>query len=371
MNVLYIFDRDSSDRPESTMIITLSKMGVKPTVICAPNTPFEAALQKAEIATLPVNFRSKIDLRAIGQIRTLLHSKSFDLVHIFHKKPLVNYTFASIGIKLPVVAYRGIIGNLSYWDPFSWLSFLNPRINRIICVCEAVRRYFLEKRFLLFFSLFNPNRVVTIHKGHETAWYAQPEKPNFSEIGIPENAYVIGCVARLKARKGIVELIRSLEYIKADKPVYLILIGRVEDKRIPGEIEKSPLKPQIKLLGFRKDASMLAGGFDCVALPSLRREGLPRAIIEAMSQGIPAVVTDSGGSPELVRDEIDGQIVAPGDIKALADGLSWVLADSDRHAQLSRNAKARIEKDFTVKKTADETLRLYGQILQEKNSRNG
>ncbi len=365
MNILYLFDADTSDRAESAMIISLSKRGVRPLVACTPDTPFEATLQAAGLETVPVRFGKKVDLQAIQALRSLLKNRSIDLVHVFHKKALINYTLATIGIRKPTVAYRGIIGNLSYFDPFSWLSFLNPRIDRLICVCEAIRQYFINKPFLLIGHLIRPEKVVTIYKGHDTDWYTQPKRADLGDLGVERGAFIIGCVARMKARKGIRYLIRAMEQIQSDRPVHLLLIGPIEDKGLPELIAQSPVKERIHLLGFRKDVARLASGFDIITLPSLRREGLPRAIIEGMSQGLPALVTHSGGSPELVRDEVEGRVVPTHDARALARAIEWFMADEERTRHIGRQAKRRIEERFNLEQTAEQTLQLYREVLQK------
>nr|WP_242464689.1 glycosyltransferase family 4 protein [Halorhodospira abdelmalekii] len=311
--------------------------------------------------------RTKADPRAIAALRRLRRERTFDLVHAYYKVALTNYQLAGLSPslpRLPVVAYRGIIGNLSYFDPFSWLSFLDPRIERIVCVCEAIRQYFLHKSLVPGVRLFRPERVATIHKGHRCEWYrqAQPQLP--TDLQIPPGAPVIGCVARLKKRKGIVELIRAFEQLPAALNAYLVLVGRVEYAAITQAAAASPAADRIRLTGFRRDAPQIAGAFTIKTLPSLRREGLPRAVIEAMAQGIPAVVSDSGGNPELVEEGVSGRVTPAGDIEALRAALEQLLADPRLRRRMGVAAERRIRDHFTVERTAEETLALYRAVLQ-------
>ncbi|MFP4146084.1 MAG: glycosyltransferase family 4 protein [Halorhodospira sp.] len=358
MKVLYLFD--TTDRAESESVIEMAQRGVEATIVCQPHAPMRPRFEEAGLRVIPVPMRSKADRTAITALRRLRREHSFDLVHAYYKIALTNYNLAAIGLpRIPVVAYRGIIGNLSYWDPFSWLSFLDPRIERIVCVCEAIRQYFLHKPFLLGLHLFQPERVVTIHKGHRTGWYQQQEARLPADLAIPPEASVIGCVARLKRRKGILELIRAFEQIPPEHNAYLVLVGPVEDPAIERVAAASPAAPRIRLTGFRADAAQIAGSFDIATLPSLRREGLPRAIIEAMAQRIPAVVSDAGGNPELVEDGINGYITPAGDTGALWEALTTLLADPLLRQRMGEAARARIEESFTVERTAAETLALY------------
>lgn len=358
MRVLYLFD--TTDRAEAESVIEMARLGVVPTVVCQPDAPMRGRLEAAGLEVVPVRLRSKADPTAIATLRRLRRERAFDLVHAYYKIALTNYNLATLGLpRVPVVAYRGIIGNLSYWDPFSWLSFLDPRLERIVCVCEAIRQYFLHKPFLPGTRPFRPERVVTVYKGHRPAWYQQPDARLPADLAIPAGAPVIGCVARLKRRKGIVELIRAFEQLPAGHNAHLVLVGPVAHRAIERAAAESPAAERIRLTGYRPDAARIAGAFDIATLPSLRREGLPRAIIEAMAQRIPAVVSDAGGNPELVEDGVSGRVAPAGDVTALRDALAELLADPARRRRMGAAALARIEAQFTVERTAAETLAVY------------
>src|SRR5690606_17850887 len=105
-----------------------------------------------------------------------------------------------------VVAYRGIVGNVSLLSPVSWLRNLNPRIDRIVCVAEAIRRHFLDLRLLGY--RLPPEKFITIYKGHDPAWY-RGSPADLTEFSIPPDAFVVGCVANMRPRKGVEVLVRA------------------------------------------------------------------------------------------------------------------------------------------------------------------
>lgn len=362
MKVLYLFDADSSDRAESGLIAGLAGQGVDVCVACTPGTSFDAAVRAAGLRVVPVTFRNKIDPRAIQQLRTVMRQEAVDLVHAFHKVTVINGMIARVGLGIPLVAYRGVIGNLSYWDPFAWLGFLNPGLDRIICVCEAVREYLLGKRLFGFVSLVDPARVVTIYKGHRPEWYQAAPAPDLAAVGVPPGAFVVGVVARMKQRKGVHVLIEALDHLEGRCDAHLLLVGPVHDASVPAAIAASRHKGRIHALGFRPDAVTLAGAVNVIAAPSLRREGVPRAVVEAMAQGVPALVTDVGGSPELVRDGVEGRVVPPGDAHALADAIVWLAENHDRRVALGRSARERIDTAFSLDRAVLETRALYDDV---------
>jgi len=368
IKVLCLFEA-GVDRAEFSLLLGLRNAGVEPLVVGRPGGARVADLEAAGIRVEKLPIRSKVDPATIMGIRRLLGSENFNLVHAFRKRAFVNYKIASLGTNsIPLVAYRGIIGNLSYWDPFAWLTFLNPRVARIICVCDAIKHYFLSKRFLFVFSFFNEKNVVRIYKGHRPDWYTQVGGSGElrRQLRIPETARVIGCVSRVKARKGIRELIQAIDLMQTGAEVHLVVIGNIEDQRHRAAFQAARCRERIHLLGFQPDASRLAAEFDVITLPSLRREGLPRAIIEGMSQGIPPVVTDSGGSAELVESGVSGLVVPAGDSASLAAAFDRLLTDERARVAMGRAAQRRIASHFSIESTVSATLEVYRDVLKSR-----
>ncbi|QKT03229.1 glycosyltransferase family 4 protein [Ectothiorhodospiraceae bacterium 2226] len=351
------------DRGECHTVLGLKARGLDFEVICDPQAARRSILRDAGIVVHELPLQHRFDRTAINALRRRLESGAFDIVHVFTKIALSNTLRASKGMPVRIVAYRGIVGNLSFLDPLSWASFLNPRVDRIICVCEAIRRYFLNMRFL--WLRVPPEKVVTIYKGHRLEWYQQEAQPDLATIGIPNGAPVIGCVARMRPRKGIDVLVRAFDRLPEQLGAHLVLLGRGQDKTIDRAIAASPRRDRIHVLGFRPEAAALVGGFDVFVLPSLRREGLPRAVIEAMAQGIAPIVTDSGGSPELVQDRVSGRVVPAGDEGALTEALEELLLDRDKRLKYGRAAQRRIRDDFNVERTVHETMRVYQELMAQ------
>ena len=153
----------------------------------------------------------------------------YDIAHTYNNSGLTSALIASFGLSIKIVAYRGIVGNVNYFDPISWMRFLNPRIDRIICVCDAIRDYFLnmKPRFLR----MPRNRPVTIYKGHKLDWYQESPK-DLAEFGVPDNSFVVGCVANSRPRKGIEYLVEAIALLPKDINVCLLLVGHMKGSKL-------------------------------------------------------------------------------------------------------------------------------------------
>src|SRR5690606_21578200 len=167
-------------------------------------------------------------------------------------------------------------------------------------------------------------------------------------------------------RKGIPVLIRAFDHLPPDLPIHILLIGTgMGSPKLARLIARSPYRDRFHVLGFRDDAPQIMAASDVSVLPSLRREGLRRSIIESMAYETTPIVTDCGGSPELVEHERSGLVVPPGDARALAAAILRLYSDRQTCRELGRNARRRIASEFTVEKSAAETLALYNKLVSD------
>jgi glycosyltransferase involved in cell wall biosynthesis len=350
-----------SDPAETGSFIEMYKAGVDITVITWPGTFNYDALMDAGVPTIPYVLKGKISRPCIRFIRDELKRGQYDILHMLDKRATMNGLFASIGLDVKLVAYRGIVGNQSYLDPLSWLYLLNPRIDRIICVCEAIRQNLLQ----LGIPGIRMRRdvPVTIHKGHNPNWY-QPPYENLNQFDIPDDAFVLACTARGVRRKGVPVLLEAINQLPPGLNIHFLLAGTQMDNPQHQKLAAANrYADNIHLHSFLKRMPWILPNCDIAVLPSLRREGLPRGIIEAMIGGTVPIVTDSGGSPELIVEGESGFIVPPGEAAPITQRILELYNDRDLHARMSAAARERIRTDFTVEETARKTTDLYNDLV--------
>jgi glycosyltransferase involved in cell wall biosynthesis len=352
-----------SDPAETGSFIEMHKRGVDITVLTWPGTFNYAALMEAGVPTIPYKLKGKFSLPCIRFMRNELKRKPYDILHMLDKRATMNGLWASIGLDVKLVAYRGIVGNLSYFDPLSWLYLLNPRIDRIICVCEAIRQYLL--------GLGMPgirlrrDVPVTINKGHNPDWY-QPPFEDLGQFGIPDDAFVVACTARGVPRKGVPVLLEAIDQLPPGLNMHFLLAGTLMDNEQHQKLAaQNSYAKNIHLNGFLKRMPWILPNCDIAVLPSLRREGLPRGIIEAMIGGAVPIVTESGGSPELIEEGKSGFVVPPGESRPIRDRMLALYEDREMHSRMSDAARDRIRNDFRVETTAEKTIALYRDLMDE------
>jgi glycosyltransferase involved in cell wall biosynthesis len=352
---------EDPDRPTTAMFAGLVGAGVEVAVICPAGSDRRTWLQDNGVRVLDLVPRKRFDRAGIRQLRAEIETARYDILHLFSNKALETGLAASRGLAVKIVAYRGIVGNVSFFSPVSWLRFLNPRIDRIVCVADAVRDYFLQMRPA--FLRLPPERLVTIYKGHSLAWY-QAARADLTTTGVLAGSFVIACVANYRPRKGIEVLVDAFGRLPDAWPAHLLLIGGGMDApSLRRRIAECSARNRIHVLGYRADAPALTAACDVFVLPSTKREGLARSLIEAMAYGIAPVVTDCGGSPELVVEGVSGLIVPVNDSAALEQALRQLYGDPTLRGRLGVAARERIRRDFRIEDTIAKTHALYRGLL--------
>lgn len=206
-----------------------------------------------------------------------------------------------------------------------------------------------------------PDKVALLYHGLDLARFPAPgprSERDGSDANDPVRFVTIG---RAVAKKGFDDLLEALAKLPCTLNWRLTHIG--------GGEKLGALQAQAKALGL--DARIVWAGpkaqdgvvaalraADLFVLPSKEagdgdRDGLPNVVMEAASQGLPIVATDFAGIPEFVRDGIEGLLVPPGDVAALAAALNRLAIAPSQRAVLGEAAYARLTEAFSAQAGLD------------------
>jgi glycosyltransferase involved in cell wall biosynthesis len=253
-------------------------------------------------------------------------------------------------------------GGLSAW-PFAGraprrlalLPVLFDRLSVLHCVCEAQREQAVRLGA-------DPGRIRVIRQGVDPGEFAPPPAAR-----APGETFELVSVGRLVWEKGWEYLIRSMRLLlDGGVDARLQIAGNGPERgRIAAAVADMDLEGQVTLLGSRPSPAVrqLLQDADAFALASVV-EGVPIAMLEAMACGLAVVVTDCGGVPEAVTDEVNGLLVPSRDPHAMASALGALAADPERRRRLGRAARERVERDFTLERQLDEFAALYEELAR-------
>ena len=207
------------------------------------------------------------------------------------------------------------------------------------------------------------SKTSVIHNGVPDAaagWRAPSNDDSLFEAGHPTAV----CVASLRPKKGHVHLIDAFALVAARLPdARLILLGEGPlENELRARVTHRGLDHAVYFGGYRPDAADLVGRSDLFVLSSLE-EGMPNALLEAMSAGVPGVATDVGGVGEIITDGNEGYLVPPRQPALMADRLVRLLADPALRGRMGAAARLRYESSFTLDRMIRRYEALYDEVL--------
>jgi colanic acid/amylovoran biosynthesis glycosyltransferase len=180
-------------------------------------------------------------------------------------------------------------------------------------------------------------------------------------VVVPANLLVV------KGHTYLLEAIRLLAARGVDVHVDLAGDGPLREELV-GKVEKLKLRDRVSFLGVLPHEVLLermqAGGWDILVLPSIvtdsgEKEGIPVAVIEAMSCRVPVVSTVTGGIPELFEGIDDALLVPPKDPTALSEAIEKLIRDPLSRERLVESGRRRVEEGFAVEKVTAELAKRF------------
>ena len=188
-----------------------------------------------------------------------------------------------------------------------------------------------------------------------------------ARYGIPKEARVVGYIGRIVRDKGIIELAKAWQLVRAEVPhAHLLIVGPKEEQDpIPADVMVLlETDPRVHLIGPNWDTAPLYAAMDLVVLPS-HREGLPVVPLEAAAMGRPVIGTNIPGCQDAIRDGETGKLVGVGDVDALANALRIYLTDPELCQKHGTAGRERMLRDFQQEVIWDETYREYMRLLED------
>jgi glycosyltransferase involved in cell wall biosynthesis len=169
--------------------------------------------------------------------------------------------------------------------------------------------------------------------------------------------------------KGIDETLKAFQKAlsRTKSKIVLVLTGggerRFEDE-VRSDIKALGLEGSVKAVGRVKEMIGYYHLSDVFLLPSFS-EGLPIALLEGMSSGLAPIASSVGGNTEVIRDGVDGLLVNAGDIEDLCDKIQGLADDSDLREKLAKEARNRIEHQFSLEKMTQRYVKVYESSLRK------
>jgi|GEM_PF-1871420 len=234
---------------------------------------------------------------------------------------------------------------------------------RVVAVSEAVKQDVHKQQGIPLSQIEVIRNAVAVSR-----FSAEPKSSELkklqSEFKIAEDSQVVLTVARVHQQKAPeVWLMAALKVLKQNPKTTFLwadvgpLFAQMK-AAVPPEYHE-----RIKFIGYRKDVPMLLHLADVFVLPS-RFEGMPTALLEAMSAGLASVATNVSGNPELITHNKRGLLVPSENPTALARAIIKLLDDAPARSRLGKAAFEFVQTKFTAQRLSREYQALFVELLK-------
>ncbi|HWX87600.1 MAG TPA: glycosyltransferase [Solirubrobacteraceae bacterium] len=185
-----------------------------------------------------------------------------------------------------------------------------------------------------------------------------------AQLGVARDAELILCIARMAERKGIPDLIDAFALLAPERPTSeLVCLGSGPHRpRFEAQARSRGLAARVHFAGQRDDVPDVLAASDVLALTS-SREGVPRAIMEAMAARVPVVATDVVGTRAIVQDGQTGLLVPFASPRAIARAIARIMDDQELRVRLTAEAYARLVRDWHQSFVVERMDMRYRELL--------
>jgi glycosyltransferase involved in cell wall biosynthesis len=301
------------------------------------------------------SLRRPLDLRCLRDLAHLLRSRGIQIVHS-HEFAMAVYGAAAarrIGARHVITMH----GGRYFAEQWRRRVALRWAVRRSVALAGVSSATAADLRQTL---RLGPDEVLVVPNGIE--FRTGDREPLRRELRLDEHELLVVAVGNLYPVKGHAILLRALDVLERNggrHPWRLAIAGRGEEEGpLRAFLSAHGLAERVHLLGYRQDIPDILAAADVFVMPSLS-EGLPLALVEAMSASLPVIASDVGGIPEVVERDQEAVLVPPGDVNALAAALDRVLSNEATRERLGQSARRRALRDFSVSTMADAYERLY------------
>lgn len=311
--------------------------------------PLRSLLDAEDVKTFPLGGGSPFDFRVFLRFNALIKTLKPDLINSHLLR--ANWVGRIVGRanKIPVIStihttgtflksIRVLIERLT-----APLATVNVCCSKNVCIDHSNKTRYPYKYYI-----YNGVHVT--------------EKP----LPMSIDPFKMVILSRINIKeKAFIELIKAVSILKKSGRYFTVdIYGKgVDINTVQQQIKKSGVEALIQLKGFTTNPQDILPDYSVLVLPS-KFEGLPFAILEAMSMGLIVVASNVGGVPEIIEDGETGFLIDGYSPESIAYALTRVLEYRNDLQRIAENARRKLETVFNLEKTVVHWKNLYNFILE-------
>lgn len=336
-------------------------------LICSQNYDYKKMKQLADrviVIKMAHQIDSKADFKSVKAIRHYIKQINPDILYAHSSKAGALARIADLGINNKVIYNpHGWAFNMQQSvkkkEMYKWVERISAHFcNKIVCISDA------EKESALREKICKPDKLQVIYNGIDLEEIKNTKPKSRKELGIPEDAFVVGQVGRLSEQKAPDIFVKAAKLIKEKIPnAYFILVGdgelRVQIERMIHEVG---LDNSFLITGWVDNPAAYMKIMDVGTLLS-RWEGFGLVLPEYMACEVPIIATKVDAISNIINDGANGTLTKKDNYIAVANSVLKINTDTFFRLDLIHNADKDAQTKFDIKRVLYETVVLYNNIL--------
>ena len=318
----------------------MTRLGFESSLIARRDSPILAEAVKRSLDVHPVEIRSSVDPLAIRVFFRFIKERRIDIVNAHNSKDGWNVALAARLLGRPVVRSRHI-ANPIRTGKISQLIY-GPLCDKVMTTSESIKQDMIARGV-------DAHKIVSVPTGVDVARFENGEPGRFrTSLGIPADVPLVGQIAVLRGSKGPhVFLEAALRLVDEGCPAWFVLVGDGPSrKQLERTLRERP-SPRILLCGHRNDIPDVLADLDLAVLAATQPEGVPQAILQAFSAGVPVIASDLGGINEVAINGQTAITLPPKDPRLLARKIAEQLAKPENGKANAVRARLLAEEHYS------------------------
>jgi glycosyltransferase involved in cell wall biosynthesis len=366
VNILYVESSRSWGGQEYRTCLEINWLnahGHQAWLICNPDSQVYSKASDLGTRLVPMPLRSRVDPLCSLRLWKFCRQNQIDLLKTYSSKGhWICLPLYFCGV--PLSRARCITDSIG---SRSRAFVFKHGCSQIVADASVIKRQLVEQHRV------DPAKIQVIGSAVDLERFKPPrDRAKFRrEIGVDDEAPLIGNVGMIRPDKGQLELVKAAPLVLQERPdTRFVIVGQGTGilKRginVRNAIDRAGLAEKIIMAGYRWDTPDVYAACDMIVIASLRTEASPIVLREAFASGRPLIATKVGDIAEIVRHRENGLLIEPGNTQALAAAIMEFISDPDLAAHCAANGLRYATEHFSFDRMMEAKLQADFAILNQ------
>lgn len=357
------------ERYLQTLFKYSDKEQVENILVCSQNYDYKKIKSLADrviVLKMAHQIDPTSDIKVEKALRRIIKQLKPDIVYAHSSKAGALARIADLGLKNRVIYNpHGWAFNMQQSakkkEMYKWVEKISAHFcDKIVCISDAERESALREK------ICKPSKLQVIYNGIDLEEIEKTIPMRRAQLGIPEDAFVVGMVGRLSKQKAPDTFVKAAKLIKEKIPnAFFLMVGDGELRdQVEDLVNQYDLGSSFLITGWVDNPTAYMKIMDVGMLLS-RWEGFGLVLPEYMACGVPIIATNVDAIPNIVKDGVNGMLINKDSFVGAQKVCTRLNSDTELKDRIIASAKSMVKNKFGAKRVAKESIELYKNLEKQ------